>query len=250
MGDTGSCSSFFQGSRYKRCHRDRVCLPFLSALATCLAERALCSGWQEPRPWGLWVGAQALPCEPGPWLLYFHAATRTQLPRSQPLLRGLCVPPTPVTRFSGGWWRAARLWRPSGSWRTGEPSREWMGAWFVCRLESTGPGQRWLASFPRQAMGWVRACEVLGPMAGVTGTQACVGVQLSLWREGQQPERGAPPLAGSHPSPTPCPRDGSFSATSSRHGLYSPCGVASLYLSWSKGPWRPSKICPSPKGTS
>lgn len=77
-------------------------------------------------------GRGPLPCEP--WAMvggYFHSATRTLLPRSWPLLRGLCVPPTPATCFSGSWWRAAWLWRPSGSWRTGEPSQEWVGAWFA-----------------------------------------------------------------------------------------------------------------------
>ena len=99
----------------------------------------------------------------------FLAATRTPPPRSRPWLGGLCSPPTPVTCFSGVWWRAEWPWRLSGSWRTGEPPRCgsqlglaswsqwglargcWSQSWLPCPASlcggsgCLGPGDLWVA---------------------------------------------------------------------------------------------------------
>lgn len=143
-------------------------------------EHGCTLGWQEAQAVGAvgW-GQGPLPRE----LLamgggYFHTATRTLPPRSRPLPRGLCSPPTPATRFSRVWWRAARPWMLSGSWRTGEPYQVRVGAWSG-RLESTGSGQGLLvlelASFPGQSAGsgclgsWAHLVVLQEP----THTQGC-----------------------------------------------------------------------------
>lgn len=150
MSEKRPYSSFCQDNRHKLYNRNGAVGPLPISLTVYQAEMA-----GGPCHGAVGWGPGPLPGE----LLamvggYFYTATRTLPPRSRPLLGGLCLPPTPVIRFSGVWWRAEWPWRPSGSWRTGEASQVWVGAW-VGLLKPTGPArgywfQNWLPSLDGQ----------------------------------------------------------------------------------------------------